>query len=222
MIINNIEKIKNLLEFDKSEVRDTFYFIQVMQRKKDNIHIKKERNNDARTIKHYYVDNMEYFEEKLPEIITLCETFNARAYISLSKKSYEQIAFELLREISGNIFHKNYKQLSHSYSSCCGKHSKEKLWLIDYDCQDLESLELIVNKINKCWSVVFNENTIETTTQNNCEILKTRNVVEIIPTLNGFHIITIPFDIRGISDLIEMKAIEVHKDNPTLLYFNKK
>lgn len=218
MIINNIKKIKNLLEFDKSKVRDTFYFIQIMQRKKDNIQIKKERNNNTRTIKNYYVDNMEYFEEKLSEIITLCEAFNARAYISLSKKSYKQIGFESLREISDNIFHGNYKQLSHSYSSCCGKHSKEKLWLIDYDCQDLKSLEIIVDKINKCWSKVFNGNEAN----KNCEILKQRNVLEIIPTLNGFHIITIPFDIRGISDLIEMKAIELHKDNPTLLYFNKK
>lgn len=218
MVINNIEKVKNLLEFDKSEVRDTFYFVQIMKRRKDSIEHKKERSNSIRTIKHYYVDSMEYFEEKFSEIITLCETFNARAYISLSKKSYKQIGFELLREISQNIFHENYKQLSHSYSSCCGKHSKSKLWLIDYDCQDLKSLELIVDKINKCWSKVFNENEVNT----DCEIFRKRNVIEIIPTLNGFHIITIPFDVRGISDLIEMKAIELHKDNPTLLYFNKK
>jgi len=204
MLINNIEKIKNLLEFDKTDVKDTFYYVQVMQRKKDNIEVKKERNNDARTIKQYYIDNLEYFEFKIPEIILLCETFNARAYISLSKKSYKQIAFELLKEISENIFHGNYKQISRFYSSCCGRHSKEKTWLIDYDLKDLILLASIKAQINSCKSG-FEE-----------------NIIEVLETIDGFHIITRPFDTRGIEDLTSNNIISLHKENPTLLYFNKK
>lgn len=204
MIINNIEKIRKLLEFDTADKKDTFYFVQIMQRKKDNILIAKERNNNARTIKLYYIDNIEYFDIKTPEIIALSELFNARAYISLSKKSYEQIAFESLKSISDNMFHKNYKQISHSYSSCCGRFSKEKTWLIDFDSKNLNVLESIKLQVNNCNSGFE------------------KNIIEVLETINGFHIITHPFDIRGIKELIQNKVVDLHKDNPTLLYFNKK
>ena len=41
-------------------------------------------------------------------------------------------------------------------------------------------------------------------------------IYAIIPTKNGHHIITKPFDVRNFSS--QYPDIEIHKNNPTILY----
>ena len=38
----------------------------------------------------------------------------------------------------------------------------------------------------------------------------------IIPTKNGFHVITSPFELNTFKE--KYPSIEVHKDNPTIIY----
>ena len=48
-------------------------------------------------------------------------------------------------------------------------------------------------------------------------------VLDYIPTAQGYHLISRGFDVRHFKQLckIEHIDIDVHKDNPTLLYYAK-
>ena len=51
-----------------------------------------------------------------------------------------------------------------------------------------------------------------------------RGVYDIIPTSQGYHLITGGFDLRHFRQLcqiMKVDPIDVHKDNPTLLYYAK-
>ena len=82
--VDNFEKIKRLLQFD--DTGDLFYFIQIMQRKKDGEDIKK--NN--RIIMNYYITSLDYLNDREDEIKTLCKIYNARAYIGINPGSFKK------------------------------------------------------------------------------------------------------------------------------------
>lgn len=44
-------------------------------------------------------------------------------------------------------------------------------------------------------------------------------ILAVIPTLNGVHLITKPFNLQKFKELYPL--IDVHKNNPTLLYYEK-
>lgn len=47
-------------------------------------------------------------------------------------------------------------------------------------------------------------------------------VFNLVPTVNGFHAITKGFDLNEFSkklDEINLESIDIHKDNPTVLYY---
>jgi len=75
-MINNIEIIKPFLKFHNEH---DFYFIQVLQRSKDNPELGK--NN--RLIKPYYIYSIEQLDKFFPEMVTLAKSFNARIMIHL-------------------------------------------------------------------------------------------------------------------------------------------
>ena len=86
-MINNFEQIKKLLEF-RSE--DDFYFLQILQRKKDHPAGKVNgTNNNSRLIKAYFIKSIEHLEFVEPEIIELCKLFQARAGINLNRRSFK-------------------------------------------------------------------------------------------------------------------------------------
>ena len=60
MIIDNFDLISNILEWNN---KDEFYFLQIIQRKKDGNETGR-GNNGARLIKAYYIFNKEQLERK--------------------------------------------------------------------------------------------------------------------------------------------------------------
>lgn len=48
------------------------------------------------------------------------------------------------------------------------------------------------------------------------------NIITTIPTVNGWHIITHPFNLKQIEPFRCKYPFDAHKNNPTLLYFNKR
>ena len=207
MIVNNFNLIKDFLEFEEGN----FYFLQILRRRKDNPDnpdIPNGSNNNYRTIKSYFINSKEYLEQIEDEVIKLCNLFNARAYIGLNKRNYERIAFENLKEISDLIYQKQFHKVYKSYNSCAGYYSHgDKLWIIDIDIKDLSFVEEVKQEINKCDSKYDD------------------NIVTVIPTLNGYHIITRPFNIKqfqpAINSYSHITDIEIHKNNPTLLYYEQ-
>ena len=84
-MIDVFNQIKDLITFESD---DDFYFLQILQRKKDNPHI----GSNSRVIKNYYIGSIEYLEDKYDEIKSVCDQFNARASLRLNKSSYRKVA----------------------------------------------------------------------------------------------------------------------------------
>lgn len=189
MKTNNISLIKPLLIFDNPG--DT-YIIQIMTRKKDG---GQDGDQNARTIKEYFVDSISYFERKLDEIIKLCEIFNARAYINLNRKNLSALAPILLSIIAEKMQqpHPNYLPLMTSAIAKCP--SDRRVFLIDIDTKDPHVVDELLKVVSE-------------------------HVLEVVPTPQGFHILATPFDTRDVRDI--NREVSVHRNNPTILYANLK
>lgn len=222
MVINNFDLIKSLLKF---EDKDDFYFLQIIQRKKDG-NIVPASNNGYRTIKTFYIRSIEDFERRKESIIQLCEQNNARAYINLNVRSAKEVALEAAKAYIDFVREDRCHQGHRVYDHVCGvtpKMGVKKKWIVDIDDLSTDQIETICNIICKCRSG-RHHNAINDTYD---------NIIAQIPTAHGVHIITHGFDVERFKDILsqttkillsveQIKEITtVKKDNPTLLYFNK-
>jgi len=89
-MIDNFDLIRPMLKF---ESEDDFYFVQILQRKKDNPNGVNGSNNSSRLIKAYYLNSVEHLDLFKDEMIFFANHFNARVGINLNKRSYEKTAF---------------------------------------------------------------------------------------------------------------------------------
>ena len=192
-MIDNIEIIKNLLNFEKE---GDFYMLYVFKRKKDQT-TDKSNHQSVRTIKSYCVDSIEYLEKRYDEIIQLCEMFKARAYIHIQKQNHNDVALEMIPAIVKRIQSGQINQ-KHVFDSVVGQlKTYEKSWIVDIDTKDIQELHNIQVAINQCRP----------------EGPKTKFV---IPTKNGFHLITDRFDVMQFKT--SYPEVDIQKKNPTLLY----
>lgn len=81
-MVDNFDLIKPLLDFSNE---DTFYFVQILQRKKDNPNGKYSSNNSSRLIKAYYIKSIEQLDKQKDEMIKLAQVFNARVGIKIGR-----------------------------------------------------------------------------------------------------------------------------------------
>jgi len=196
MDVDNFDVILNMLSFDS---KDDFYFVELIKRKKDN-------NPDTQSQK-----LIEWFEfnskEKLISmkqyIHDKCVSENCRAYIRLNKRDKKQVALQVLREISNRVANSDYN-IKNVYHQVLGRYhnDKNKKWIIDIDGDDIE-------KIDDIYLFFSNLRTKY--------VLPDTMVHALIPTKNGIHIITSPFDSKLFNDIFP--DISIHKDNPTLLMY---
>lgn len=193
MQVNNLDKIIPFLKF---ESEDDFYYLQILQRKKENPEI----GSNSRVIKNYYITSIEYLKKRYDEITNLCDFFNARASIRLNKRSFEKVGMKTMVNLANTMMNKEYKFLKSSYDRACGlgHNDKEKKWILDidghYTYQQLEKIEEIINNSEP----------------------KGKNTIVYLSSKSGLHLITKPFDSREFTQ--QFPEIEIHKDNPTNLY----
>jgi hypothetical protein len=193
-MINNLELIKPLLNF--SEQGD-FYMLYVFKRKKDQPEGERDNHQSVRTIKTYCVDSIEYLEKRYDEIRQLCEMFKARAYIHVQKQNHKDVSLNMLATLAERIRDgvSNQKGL---FDSVVGQiKTKEKRWIVDIDTQDIQELRNIQVTINRCKP-------------------EGPKIKFIIPTKNGYHLITDKFDVKTFSE--QYPEVTIQKKNPTLLY----
>ena len=223
MTINNFYAIKNLLTFDD---KDDFYFLQIIQRKKDGNRVPS-ANNGYRTIKTYYIRSLEDFDRRKEAIIRLCKQNNARAYINLNVRNAREVALTAAKAYIDLVREDRCSQGHRVYDHACGitpKMGVKKKWIVDIDDISPEQIETICNIICKCRSAhksEYGENFYE-------------NIIIRIPTAHGQHIITHGFDVGRFREILEQttsliltaeqikEITSVKKDNPTLLYFDDK
>jgi hypothetical protein len=192
-MVDNIDLIKGLINFESP---DDFYYLQIIQRKKENPHL----GSNSQVIKNYYISSFKYLDSKYTEIKIICDTFNARAMIRLNKRSYKKVAMNTLVKLSGYIKTETYPATSSVFEKSCGESQgiKNKRWLLDLDgeieCGLVKELSNFIAQTSGLDSVDF----------------------PVIPSKNGIHMLVEPFDTRKF--LIKYPTIEIHRDNPVNLY----
>lgn len=199
-MIDNSSLIRTMLSFEK----DDFYFVQVLKRRKDNI----EMERDMVVIDNFYISSMDHYIKMVPQIIKLCDMENARAYFRLNKRNYKDLATHMVKRTVEIAFSDDCHALRNVFDSVAGEHHSDpdKKWIVDVDWNDLLNL--------------VDENGMYSYLQE--DIVRWQRLAEReplmvkIPTKNGVHIITRPFNLQ----LFKAKYpdVTVHKDANTILY----
>ena len=189
-MVDNFEQIKKLLNYNSE---DDFYFLQIMRRKKENPTL----TSNTKIIDELFINSNEYLDTKKEYIIQMCNMFNARATIRLNRRSYKTCSLQSLSNLAQQIANGQSPNVSRLYSSVVGKYHNEpiKRWIIDIDQKEIDSIMLpTLERIKPIGN----------------------KLIDIIPSKNGYHIITSPFDVSEFSKMFP--NIDIHKDNPTNLY----
>ena len=193
-MINNIDKIKPLLNFENE---GDFYMLYVFKRKKDQPEGERDNHQSVRTIRSYCIKSIEQLEKRYDEIIMMCEMYKARAYIHVQKQNHKDVALEMMMALAQRIKDGQFEQ-QNLFDSVVGQlKTYEKRWIIDIDDKEISPIMLAH-------------------LEHNCRPLGNK-IIAIIPTKNGYHLITERFDVKTFSE--NYPGIDIQKKNPTLLYF---
>jgi hypothetical protein len=193
--IDNIEQIKKLLNFEK--VGD-FYMLYVLKRKKDQPEGERDNHQSVRTIKSYCIESIEHLDRRYDEIKQLCEMFKARAYIHVQKQNHTDVSLNMMVDLAKRIQDGNHKQKG-LFDSVVGQvKTQEKRWIVDIDTTDYHA----VTEVTQFITYLRPEGP---------------KVEMVIPTKNGYHLITGRFDVKTFSE--KYPDIDIQKKNPTLLYY---
>jgi len=194
-MIDNKEQIKGLLNF--SEPGD-FYMLYVMKRKKDQPEGERDNHQSVRTIRSYCIKSIEQLDKRWEEIVMMCEMFKARAYIHVQKQNHKDVSLNMMMALAQRIQDGNHEQQS-LFDSVVGQlKTHEKRWIVDIDIPDPHAARELATYINSLRPV-----------GSKCEA--------VIPTKNGYHLITGRFDVKTFSE--KFPDIDIQKKNPTLLYY---
>ena len=193
-MIDNLNLIKPLLNFDDE---DDFYMLYVFKRKKDQS-TDKANHQSVRTIRSYCIKSVEQLVERYDEIKMLCEVFKARAYMHIQKQSHKDVSLDMLMMLAERIKCGQHQQQG-LFDSVVGQmKTHEKRWVVDIDSPLLEVADVIWDFIDTLRPVGD-------------------KVEAVIPTKNGFHLITKRFDVQEFKK--QYPDIDIQKKNPTLLYY---
>jgi len=209
-MINNIDLIKPLLNFDKD---GDFYMLYVFKRKKDQPEGERDNHQSVRTIKTYCINSIAYLDMRYEEIKQLCEVFKARAYIHVVKQNHMDVSLSMISEIvtriqSGQINQKNV------FDSVVGQiKTQEKRWIVDVDDKEVSPLMIahIEYECTPITEIKFDDAGIPIGYEIGPKI------EAIIPTKNGHHLITKRFNTQTFKE--KYPEIDIQKKNPTLLYY---
>lgn len=188
--------------FDNLSDQGDFFFVQVMQRNKENNNVR----SGGYVIKDYHFFDKETFLAKKEEITTLCRTFNARAYFWINPRNCKEVQYEIIKETLEAIelgTHKLFKCVSKALGrKRCNKYKSK--WILDFDTKDWNLINKYLDLVRKCRPNV-------------------NKILYYVPTVNGIHVITLGFDLEQFKQelaIAKLDNIDIHKDNPTILYYS--
>lgn len=188
--------------FDNLSDQGDFFFVQVMQRNKEKNNV----GSSGYVIKDYHFFDKETFLSKKEEITTLCKAFNARAYFWVNPRNCKEVQYEIIREALEAIelgTHKLFKCVSRALGrKRCNKYKSK--WILDFDTKDWSLINKYLDLVRKCRPNV-------------------NKILYYVPTVNGIHVITLGFDLEQFKQelaIAKLDNIDIHKDNPTILYYS--
>lgn len=167
---------------------DSFLFGQIMVRKKDGSRFARSNN---RIIKDLCFRNPESFDKQKDEIIEICRVLGARAYVNPNPRSFKSLAVDIARICLDYVGKGGENACKGVFATACGRYGRGKYWIIDIDNKDEEEISSYRKMVEE-------------------------HIVCEVPTVNGVHFITKGFDSREFK--VEFPHIDLHKQNPSLLY----
>lgn len=178
-MVNNIEKIKTFLSFEKE---NAIYRIMIIKRRKENPDMKK----GSSTIKEYFIFSMEELNHLYPKIKNFCDAFNARAYIDLNPRDAQKVALKSISLSADYIAEGHFAPVMSAFSKAFSKTKPlSKVWVLDLDEGDEdEGTEFIQ------YAIAIKRKIIEVQKENT----KKDSFCALLQTQNGVHIICSPFN----------------------------
>lgn len=157
-------------------------------------------------IKAYFICSLESLDYIEQEIKGLCKFFGARAYINLTPKSIKKTTMLQIKYLAQRAYEGDFKKIWKSWNTCAGEiKGEEPKWVVDIDNISIDNTNL------------QKENYEERLVKYLAYLEPIGNkVIAKIPTKSGFHLITTPFNLQQFKE--KYPDIDVHKNNPTLLY----
>lgn len=232
---DNFELIKEFIKNNYTLNKGDFFLLQILKRRKENPDMKK----DVSSIDNFIIINPEDLDFYKDDIIRLCQDNNARAYFRLNKRNEDKIALQTLKISTDDLIERIHPKYEKPFEEYCKKHNinKEILTetgkkfqiinmltevLSDYDWfndiiryQFLSAAGQFASDPIKKWVIDVDVPTILDEVK---EFLETITIVySIIPTKNGYHIITKGFNPQLLADK-KFNNVEIKKDSPTILY----
>jgi hypothetical protein len=205
--VDNLELVLPLLSWPDE---DTFYYVQILQRKKEN----EMAGSSARAVNNYYVKNEEHLVWLYPEIKAIAEVTGARVTIRLTPRSFRQTAFTALKNMAEVMSNQEYPHIKRCYSRAAGQGQKKgakKLWVLDVD-HPLDKMSGFIDFIREEINALQPQDGED-------------KMKAIIPSRSGFHIITSPFDKGTFSQRRSEQdkwwwcpSNFIQRNNPTNLY----
>ena len=202
-LVDNFELLAGYL-FDERRplTEDEFYFLQILVRGKDGNHVS--GNNKNRLVKYYVIRSKEQLLNLKDEIVGICEVVNGRAYIHPTRRSLREVANRALEDTAHTFVSQNWIGLRGVYSTAAGQSyvSNDKQFIVDLD-------EFTYDQAREVFDFI---NTLRGRKDDMGNISQI-----IIPTKHGYHLITNAFDVGEFTK--KYPNIDIHKNNPTLLYY---
>jgi len=193
-MVNNFKLIKE--HIDECAENETFYWVQIIKRKKGNPDYPRSEN----IIKDYFLSGPTHLGDKKEEITAICDALNARAYIHMTKRIYEKAAFRAMMIIASSLESRQYHSAKDIFIKAISNYAfyGQKWWVVDIDNNQNSEFILEISNVIK-------------------DITNDNSVVKIsVPTKTGYHLITEPFNKQAFKR--EYPDIDIHTNNPTLLY----
>lgn len=196
-MIDNFNLIKPLFYFNEGNY--IFFHCQLIIRKKDN-------NLTNKVVKSYLIVSKEHLESLKEEIILLCEHYKAEAYINILGKDFGDVNKALLATLSNTVVNDTINCLNPSkIFNRIVNSSTSRLSRFIINIEDLTLKDSILEWLDE----YFNGKRIDTTI---------RFLYATIPTINGIHLITKPFDKEEFSNTFP--TVDIYKNSiGTLLYY---
>lgn len=199
---DNFDYIYHLLNYGEAD--NVFFHTQVIRRGKDHPDLPAAN----KVIKQWLVKSEEHLASIKEEIIFLCEHYKARAYINVAPKSIEKLNTLLMSKLAINQYNGNIINPQKVLNSACGELQPiEKRWIVDVDTTDSKARQIVIFAINAIWKEIQHRDSEKDW------------YISCVPTKNGVHYITRPFNLQKFKE--SFPTIDVHKNNPTILYVPK-
>lgn len=209
-MVDNFELIKPLLHFPN---HGDFYFLQLLQRKKDGCNVPNGSDNQRRLVRDYHITSIEKMDSLRDEIIAICNETGARAYIRLNKRNYRTVSMAFAEEtLMKARTNQEFGNTFNEINSVIGRYPEpgkgNKTWIVDIDSTTVDSQ--LVKDIKDIIS--------------KCAPFDIEKIVEVVPTKSGVHLITKPFNHEIFNRMFSQAKlpiegeVDIKKDNPTILY----